>query len=296
MSDADEATAASARVVRPSKRHLSRFAWRGFVGGVLVLLCAGAAIMAPWLAPFDPNDNDLMTLMSGPSLADGHWLGTDDLGRDIFSRILYGARPVIVVAGGATMLAVLLGAVLGILTTYVAPWLDKVIDRLADIQMTIPGLVLALLALSLFGPRIQNLIVVLALENWPLHYRVARNHTLNVRGQGYMEAAWLAGVPNWRAVPRHVVPGLLPLLTVTFTISAAFVATTAAGLSFIGLGVQPPDADWGLMVAQGKSQLGSAWWLSVFPALALVALLGGVQMLGDALSQRFSLDSRNNRA
>jgi peptide/nickel transport system permease protein len=296
MSDAGDELSLSARIAWAKRPRPSRVPWRGLVGGVLVLLCVGAAILAPWAAPFDPNENDLMTLMSGPSLAEGHWLGTDDLGRDIFSRILYGARPVIVVAGGATMLAVLIGAVLGILTTYMAPWLDKVIDRIADIQMTIPGLVLALLALSLFGPRIQNLIIVLALENWPLHYRVARNHTLNVRGQGYMEAAWLAGVPNWRSVLRHVVPGLMPLLTVTFTISAALVATTAAGLSFIGLGVQPPDADWGLMVAQGKSQLGSAWWLSVFPALALVALLGGVQMLGDALSERFSLGNRNDWA
>ncbi|KAI1692497.1 binding-protein-dependent transport system inner membrane component domain-containing protein [Ditylenchus destructor] len=136
--------------------------------------------------------------------------------------------------------------------------IDQIIARIAEIQLTIPGLVLALLALALFGSRLENLILILALESWPLHFRVSRSYTLNARNQGYMEAAWLAGVPLWKSVLRHIVPGLLPLLIATSTISAAFIIMTEAGLSFIGLGIQPPTADWGLMIAQGKSQLGAA--------------------------------------
>jgi peptide/nickel transport system permease protein len=261
----------------------------GLIGLALVAATVLVATFAPWIAPYNPNASDLSALMSPPSLSSGHLLGTDDLGRDLLSRTIYGARPVILVAGTASVLAVLLGAVLGIAAGFSGRWTDQVIGRIADIQFSIPGLILALLALALFGTSIVNLVAVLALESWPLHYRIARAYTQNARTQGYMEAAWLAGVSSWRSIWRHIVPGLLPLLVTTGTISAAFIVMTEAGLSFIGLGIQPPTADWGLMIAQGKAQLGAAWWLSIVPAIALVALLAGVQLLGDYLSERLSL-------
>lgn len=265
---------------------------RGIIGLCLIGLCLASALFAPWIAPFDPNQSDLMSLMAPPSLSSGHLLGTDDLGRDILSRVLYGARPVMIVAICATVISVLLGTFLGVIAGYAGRLADQILARLADVQLTIPGLVLALLAMSLFGPRLENLIIVLAIESWPLHFRVTRSYMQNARTQAYMEAAWLAGVPTWLSIWRHVVPGLIPLLSVTCTISVAFIVMTEAGLSFIGLGVQPPTADWGLMISQGKSQLGAAWWLSIIPALALVILLVGVQMLGDALSQKFSISKR----
>jgi peptide/nickel transport system permease protein len=265
---------------------------RGLIGLSLIGLCMAAALFAPWIAPYNPNQSNLMSMMAPPSLTSGHLLGTDDLGRDILSRVVYGARPVMIVATSATLIAVLLGALLGMVAGYAGRVVDQILARLADVQLTIPGLVLALLAMSLFGPRLENLIVVLAIESWPLHFRVTRSYMQNARTQAYMEAAWLAGVPTWLSIWRHVVPGLIPLLSVTCTISAAFIVMIEAGLSFIGLGVQPPTADWGLMISQGKSQLGAAWWLSMIPALALVILLVGVQMLGDSLSQKFSISKR----
>lgn len=265
---------------------------RGYIGLAMIGVCLVIAVLAPWLAPFDPNKSDLMAILTPPSLTSGHLLGADDLGRDILSRILYGARPVMLVGAIATVLSLVLGATLGIVAGAGPGWLDQFLSRLADVQMTIPGLVLALLALSLFGTRLENLILILAIEAWPLHFRVARGYMQNVRTQGYMEAAWLAGVPAWRSIWRHAVPGLIPLLSVTASISAAAIIMTEAGLSFIGLGVQPPTADWGLMISQGKVQLGSAWWLSIMPAVALGVLLVGVQLLGDALSQKFMVGTR----
>ncbi|GAA5628884.1 MULTISPECIES: ABC transporter permease [Brucella] len=265
-----------------------KLALRGKIGLLIILLWVVAAIFAPLLAPYEPNSSDLMAFLQEPSFNSGHWLGTDDLGRDILSRVFYGARPVLLVATIATLLSALIGSLLGIVAGLSNRLIDQIIARIAEIQLTIPGLVLALLALALFGSRLENLILILALESWPLHFRVSRSYTLNARNQGYMEAAWLAGVPLWKSVLRHIVPGLLPLLIATSTISAAFIIMTEAGLSFIGLGIQPPTADWGLMIAQGKSQLGAAWWLSLMPALALLSLLFGVQLLGDALSSRLS--------
>lgn len=281
---ADTPTAAPAQ--KAARR--ARLSWRGWLGLTMIAVCLILSILAPWIAPFDPNQSDLFSLRAAPSLTSGHLLGTDDLGRDILSRICYGARPVMLVAVCATAISVVLGALLGIAAGAGSPLVDLVISRLADIQMTIPGLVLALLALSLFGSRLENLILILAIESWPLHFRVARGYMQNARTQGYMEAAWLAGVPGWKSVWRHVVPGLVPLLSVTATISASVIVMTEAGLSFIGLGIQPPTADWGLMISQGKAQLGAAWWLSIFPALALIVLLVGIQLLGDAFSQKYS--------
>lgn len=279
----------SAEIVDVSPEHpTSRLALRGKLGLLIILFWVVGAIFAPLLAPFEPNSSDLMAFLQEPSWNSGHWLGTDDLGRDILSRVFYGARPVLLVAATATLLSALIGSFLGIVAGLTNRFVDQLIARVAEIQLTIPGLVLALLALALFGSRLENLILILALESWPLHFRVARAYTLNARNQGYMEAAWLAGVPLWKSVMRHIVPGFLPLLIATSTISVAFIIMTEAGLSFIGLGIQPPTSDWGLMIAQGKSQLGAAWWLSLMPALALLSLLFGVQLLGDALSSRLS--------
>ncbi|NKX16456.1 ABC transporter permease [Ochrobactrum pseudogrignonense] len=183
-----------------------RLALRGKFGLLIILLWVVAAIFAPLLAPYEPNSSDLMAFLQEPSFNNGHWLGTDDLGRDILSRVFYGARPVLLVATVATLLSALIGSLLGIVAGLSNRLLDQIIARIAEIQLTIPGLVLALLALALFGSRLENLILILALESWPLHFRVARSYTLNARNQGYMEAAWLAGVPLWKSVLRHIVP------------------------------------------------------------------------------------------
>ena len=269
-----------------------RWSARFIIGSLIVGATLLIAIFAPWLAPYDPITTDLTQMLKGPDLFSAHPFGTDELGRDIFSRVLHGATPVITVAGLATVFALVLGTTLGILSGFLGNWFDQILGRLADIQLSIPGLILALLALSLYGSSLTNLIIVLAIEAWPFYYRVTRSYTENARSQAYVEAAWLASVGFWSRVRNHILPGLAPTLVVSSTISFSWIVLTAAGLSFLGLGVQPSSPDWGLMIAMGQSQLSTSWWLSIVPALALVTFVVGIQLLGDALSDRYRISTQ----
>ena len=280
--------------VIPAPIHHVRRRWsaRIILGSIIVGGTVVIAILAPWLAPFDPVASNLGSMLQAPDLFSSHPFGTDELGRDIYSRVLHGATPVITVAGLATIFALLVGTALGILAGFLGNWFDQILGRLADIQLSIPGLILALLALSLYGASLRNLIIVLTIEAWPFYYRVTRSYTQNARSQAYVEAAWLAGVSFPTRVRNHILPGLAPTLLVSSTISFSWIVLTAAGLSFLGLGVQPSAPDWGLMIAIGQSQLGSSWWLAIIPAIALVIFVVGVQLLGDALSDRFRVSTR----
>lgn len=257
-------------------------------GAVLLLLPAAGALLAPWIAPFAPDETDLLNMLQPPSFAGPHYFGTDDLGRDILSRILYGARPVFIVGGAASVLGLVIGAWFGLLAGYLGGRTEAVLSRLAEVQLTIPGLSIALLAVALFGSDMRNLVLILAFESWPLHYRVVRERAVVISRTAYVEAARIAHVSGPRILIRHVLPGVAPVLASTWAISTSLIIMTEAGLSFMGLGIQPPTADWGLMIAQGKSQLAGAWWLSILPGIALVWLLSGVQILSDGFTQRLS--------
>lgn len=258
------------------------------IGLLILLLPVFLGLFANHISPYDPAANDLLNMLQAPSLSGAHPLGTDDLGRDMLSRLIHGAKPVLIVAFGASVLGVILGAVFGLTAGYLGGGVGLVLSRLADIQLTVPGLTLALLAVSLFGSDIRALILILAIESWPLHFRVIRRQAAVIGQSGYVEAARLAEVSLWRILPRHILPGVAPVLVSTWAISASLIIMTSAGLSFIGLGIQPPTADWGLMIAQGKSQLAGAWWLSLLPALALVWLISAVQIFADGLSKKIA--------
>lgn len=267
---------------------------RGRVGGRLTTVVATAVfaaivlavILAPILSPYDPNQQDLTAILQAPSSK--HLLGTDVLGRDILSRVLWGGGPPLLVGTLSVLIALVVGVSLGLVAGYSGRMVDGVLSRLADIQMSIPGLVLALLVLALLGSSINNVILVIAIESWPLHFRISRSQVQMVRGEAYLEAARLAGLGRIELIGRHILPSTLPLLSVTGTFNFATAVLTEAALSFLGLGVQPPRADWGLMISDGQAQLSAAWWISVFPGISLLLLLLSVQVIGDWLAARFS--------
>lgn len=258
----------------------------------LLALAALAAILigsfaAPWLAPHDPYAQNLAMALAPPSWETGYLFGADMLGRDVLSRVLHGGRPPVLIALAAVLIAAAVGVSLGLLSGYVGGALDAALVAFSDMQLAIPGLIMALLILVLFGGSMENVILVIALESWPLHYRIARTHAQAVRKLAYVEAASLAGVGHGRILLRHVLPGAAPVLAVAATMNFGAAVLAEASLSFLGMGIQPPTPDWGQMVADGQSQLGWAWWTAVFPALALLILLLSVQVLGDRLADRF---------
>jgi peptide/nickel transport system permease protein len=281
MTDLSEAALAP-----PPPARRSRIA-PGFVASAVLGLVVLLVAAAPLIAPYDPNAQDLVNLLQPPS-AD-HWFGTDLLGRDVLSRVIWGGWPPLTVGLCSMLIALIAGTAAGVVAGFRQGPLDSTIGRIADIQMSIPGLVLALLVLALFGSAVTNLIFIIAIESWPLHFRVVRAHVRSVRGHAYVEAARLAGQSLPRILTRHVLPSTVPLLAVTATVNFSHAVLAEAGLSFLGIGIQPPTADWGMMVAEGQTQLAAAWWISVFPGLALLVVLLAAQLIGDGLSRRASV-------
>lgn len=258
-----------------------------------VALLAGlvlAAAFAPWVAPHDPLRQDLMNFMTPPFASAEHPLGTDFLGRDILSRVIWGARPPILVGTFSVLLALAIGVPLGILSGWRDGLTDTVIGRVADVQMSIPGLVLALLVLAMLGKNLALVTLIIALESWPLHYRVVRAYVQTARNNAYIEAARLAGVGPLGIMWRHYLPGVMPLLAVTATANLATAVLAQSALSYLGMGLTPPTPDLGLMVAEGQTQLAGAWWIAVMPGLALIALLMSVQVIGNALAVRRAME------
>lgn len=271
---------------RPARRKRRWPPFAVLAAALVLALMLGLALAAPWL-PVNPTRQDLLAMLLAPDAS--HPFGTDVLGRDVLARVIWGGRPPLFVGFAAVAVALVLGVMAGLWAGYRQGLADAVLSRLADIQLSIPGLILALLILVLLGPSLFNLVLVIALESWPLHFRVVRSHVMGVRHHAYVEAARLAGLAEVQIIWRHIIPSALPLLAVTATANFSQALLAEAGLSFLGIGVQPPTADWGMMVAEGQSQLAAAWWISVFPGLALVAVLLAAQILGDHLSDRFSL-------
>jgi peptide/nickel transport system permease protein len=243
-------------------------------------------ILAPLLG-LDPYKQDLLGMLSPPSPT--HPFGTDMLGRDMFARVVWGGAPPLFVGCAAVVVAMILGVSLGLLAGYKQGILDAVLSRIADVQMSIPGLILALLILVLFGASITNLIIVIALESWTLHFRVVRSQVMTVRNLAYIEAARLAGIGRLAIILRHIAPSALPILAVTGTANFSHALLMEAALSFLGIGVQPPTPDWGMMVSEGQGQLSGAWWIAIFPGVALVVVMWCAQIIGDWLSDRFSV-------
>lgn len=236
-----------------------------------------AALLADQLVQLgvirDPNVQALILRNNAPGIAkDGsfHLMGTDQLGRDLFSRLIFGARVSLSVGVATVLVSGLIGIVLGLLSGYFKGWVDDVIMRIVDIQMGFPSLMLALAVLYTAGPSFKNLILVLALTRWMVVARLTRALTLSLRETAFIEAAHVLGASHRRVMFRHILPNLMSPILVLGTLEFARAMLSEAGLSFIGLGIQPPESSWGLILSQGRAYISSAWWLVMLPGLAIL--------------------------
>ena len=257
------------------------------------LICASfvaLALAAPWLAPHDPLAGALGRRLKPPAWVSGgtnlNWLGTDAVGRDVLSRLLHGARSSLVVAAAAIAIAGLIGTTIGVVAGYRGAWTDRILMRLVDLALSFPIILLALLLGVVFGASLANVVLVIVLVLWSQYARMARGETLKIKHMDYVDLARTAGVSQPVILLRHVLPNILGVLIVVATLQVGTVVLLEASLSFLGVGVPPPAPSWGTMIADGRSYLTTAWWLSVFPGLAILAVVMSVNVLGDALADR----------
>jgi peptide/nickel transport system permease protein len=271
-------------------RHFKR-SKLAIVGLVLLGVLYFVALLAPFLAPFDPiaQPKDIVA-MSYLGPGNGHWLGTDQFGRDVMSRIIYGARISLSIGFIATAISITLGTFLGALAGYFGGRIDAVIMRFTDMVLAFPRLVLLILIVALFSPSIFIIITVLGLTQWPGTTRIVRGEVLSLREREYIQAARALGMSRTRIIFRHLIPNVLAPVIVTATLGIGNTIVMEAGLSFLGLGVQPPTPSWGNMVADGRQNLIGAWWVATFPGLAIVLTVLAFNLVGDGL--RDALDPR----
>ena len=260
-------------------------------GALIVGLVAAAAIAAPFVAPHDPAAVDARAILAPPSSA--HWLGTDNLGRDIFSRLVYGARWSLGAAAAAAAAIVLVGITVGVISGYVGGLVDDVAMRIVDVLLAFPSLVLALAIVGTLGPSLQNVLIGMVAVWWVDYARVMRGLTLGVRGREYVTAAHCAGASAGHVMLRHVLPNVVPSVLVLATLELGGLILAISGLSFLGLGAQPPTPEWGTMLNDGRPFFQRAPQLMLYPGLAITLVVVGCNLLGDGL--RDVLDPRLKR-
>jgi peptide/nickel transport system permease protein len=257
----------------------------------IVLMLLFVAAFAPWLATHSPTAQVLSDRLQPPSAA--HWLGTDELGRDIYSRIVHGSRLTLYIVGLVVVIVGPVGLAVGTIAGYLGGWVDVVLMRITDIFLAFPRLILALAFVAALGPGIENAIIAIAITAWPPYARMARAETLTIRKADYIAAARIQGAGPFRIIGRHVVPMCLSSVIVRLTLDMAGIILTAAGLGFLGLGAQPPLPEWGAMISTGRQYLLNQWWVATMPGLAIFIVSLGFNLLGDGL--RDVLDPRQQR-
>ena len=254
----------------------------------IVVIMSLAALGAPWLAPYHPDAEHLDHVLEAPSAT--FWLGTDRLGRDILSRLLYGGRISLWVGFVAVGISVSIGATLGLISGYFRHWVDEVVMRLVDIMLCFPSFFLILAVIAFLEPSLANIMIVIGLTSWMGVCRLVRAETLSLREREYVAAARLAGVSTPRILLRHILPNALAPVLITATLGIAGAILVESSLSFLGLGVQPPMPSWGNMLMEGKAAIETAPWLSVYPGLAILVTVLGYNLVGESL--RDLLDPR----
>jgi peptide/nickel transport system permease protein len=261
----------------------------GLVGLGIILLLVLVAIAAPWLTPYDPAAQDMMGRLQPPSAE--HWFGTDEFGRDVFTRVAYGARTTLHIIMLVTLIVAPIGLTIGACAGYLGGWVDEVLMRITDIFLSFPGLVLALGFAAALGPGITNAIIAIALTAWPPMARLARAEALSLRRADFIAAVRLQGASKMRIIARHILPMCLPSVIVRLTLNMAGIILTAAGLGFLGLGAQPPLAEWGAMVSTGREFMIDCPWVITAPGIAIAVVSLAFNLAGDAL--RDVLDPRS---
>jgi peptide/nickel transport system permease protein len=258
----------------------------------LIAVFAACAVLAPVLAPYDPLAQDLGVRLRPPSPE--HWLGTDSLGRDIASRILYGARISLVIGVVVVASAGVVGTVIGLVAGYAGGLVDEALMRLTEVFLAFPALILAMAIAGALGPSLTNAIIAIAAVTWAVYARLTRGQILSLRRREFVEAARAMGASGMRILLRHLLPNALAPLMIqaSFDMGSAIIA--AAGLSFIGFGAQPPTPEWGVMISEGRNYISTQLWLSLFPGLAILLAVGSFNLLGDGLRDAF--DPRLSRA
>ena len=260
------------------------------VGGLVVAVFVLLAVFAHWIAPFDPLATSFSAIRKAPSAA--HWFGTDELGRDIFSRMLFGAQASLLAGVVSVVIAVLVGVPFGVFAGFFGGWIDMAVSRVADALLSIPFLILAIALAAFLGPSLSNAMIAIGLSYTPIFVRLARGQTLSVKAEDYVEGAHAIGLPSRWIMLRYVLPNILPPLIVQASLAIATAIIAEASLSFLGLGQQPPDPSWGSMLNTAKNFMSQAPWMSIFPGAAIFLLVLGFNLLGDGL--RDALDPRDS--
>jgi peptide/nickel transport system permease protein len=250
-------------------------------GATIVGALSLVAVIGPAVVPYDPTAQNVGPKLQSPTLA--HPFGTDELGRDVLARVVHGARYSLGIALLVTGIRVVLGTSIGLVAGYTGGWIDEGLMRLVDIQLAFPGLVLALVVAGILGPSLRNVMIALAVVGWATYARIVRGTVLSIKEREYVAAGRLFGTPRWRIVRRHLLPSVVNPVLVLATLNLGTVVLATAGLSFIGLGAQPPTPEWGTMLAGGRHYLRTAWWLVNVPGVAIVLTVLGFNLLGDGL-------------
>ena len=265
--------------------------WRWVVPFSVLLVIVLSAVFADLLAPFEPNSQDLGRALLGPSWT--HLMGTDALGRDVFSRLIHGGRVSLLVGIGAVGLAMAVGVLLGIASTMLGGWPGEVIMRATDLFLALPAVLIALAVATSIGPSMLNVIILIGVIYWAQFARMTRGEALTIREQDYVQAAYACGCGSWRILAVHILPNLMNTVIVLATLQLAIAILLESTLSFLGVGVPPPTPTWGIMAADGRSYVEVAWWVVTFPGLAIMLLVLSINLLGDQLRDR--LDPKFNR-
>ncbi len=257
----------------------------GVAAAAVSILFIVAALLAPWLTPYADAGRgvpDLSIRLQSPSWS--HWLGTDDLGRDVLARLLFGARTALVVAFGVVVLSVVVGVIVGAVAGYFGRWADEILMRVTDMFLAFPPLLLAVLVAAALGASLRNTVIAIAVSWWPWYARQVRAQVLSLRERPYVRAVQAIGVPRRRIIALHIVPNALSPVWVQATADLGAAVLTAAGLSFVGLGPRPPTADWGTMISEGRQYvLSGQWWIAGFAGVAIVLVAMAFNLAGDVV-------------
>jgi len=277
----------------PARRAVRRFLHHRIAvfGLAVIVVFVAVALLAPWIAPYDPVQTSWTAIRKAPSAA--HWFGTDENGRDVLSRVIWGARASLMAGVVSVLVAVAIGVPIGLIAGFAGGWTDAVLSRIADAMLSVPFLILAIALAAFLGPALENAMIAIAITFSPVFVRLARGMALDAKCTDWVEAARALGNPPWRIAVRHVLPNIIPPLLVQGTLAIAEAIIAEAALSFLGLGQQPPAPSWGSMLNSAQRFLENAPWLAIFPGAAIFLVVLSFNLVGDGL--RDALDPRADR-